>query len=152
MSDDRENPPAETAGFDLSDPNSYKFWSTDILRWGDTDGLGHINNVQFMRFCESGRIAYLGACGSGVTLPADDFMIAHMTIDFRAQMHFPGEVKVGTRLIRIGNTSARVGQGLFQNGICTATAEEVMVRMDPVSQRPTPIPDDLRERLANPPV
>ena len=138
--------------FELSDPNAYRFWSTDILRWGDTDGLGHINNVQFMRFCESGRIAYLGACGSGLVLPADDFMIVHLTIDFRAQMHFPGEVKVGTRLIRVGRSSARVGQGLFQNDVCTATAEEVLVRVDPETQRPTPIPEELRDRLSNPPV
>ena len=79
-------------------------------------------------------------------------MIVHLTIDFRAQMHFPGEVKVGTRLIRVGRSSARVGQGLFQNDVCTATAEEVLVRVDPETQRPTPIPEELRDRLSNPPV
>ena len=151
MPDSTERRSTEFPTFDLADPASYRFWSTDIMRWGDTDGLGHINNVQFMRFCESGRIAFLGACGSGIVLPADDFMIVHMTIDFRAQMHYPGEVNVGTRVMHIGRTSMRVGQGLFQNGVCTATAEEVLVKVDPETQRPAPLPKELRDRLSNPP-
>ena len=136
--------------FDLTDHDAYTFWTRDIFRWGDTDGMGHINNVQFARYCESGRLAYLGACGFGRELPADDFMIVHLSIDFRAQMHYPGEVMIGTRVMRIGRTSARVGQGLFQDDRCTATAEGVVVLVDPETDRPTPFTEAMRQRLFNP--
>jgi len=138
--------------FDLASAGSYRFWTRDVLRWGDTDGLGHINNVQFARFCESGRIAYLTACGAGAELPADEFVIAHLAIDFRAEMHYPGEVDVGTRVMRLGRSSVRVGQGLFQNRACTATAEAVVVHLDSTSRRAAPLPEALRARLLDPPV
>jgi len=136
--------------FDLTDHAAYTFWTRDIFRWGDTDGMGHINNVQFARYCESGRLAYLGACGFGGELPADEFMIVHLSIDFRAQMHYPGEVMIGTRVMRIGRTSARVGQGLFQDDRCTATAEGVVVLVDPETDRPTPFSEAMRQRLLDP--
>ncbi|MGB1702527.1 MAG: acyl-CoA thioesterase, partial [Cycloclasticus sp.] len=28
------------------------------VRWGDADVYGHINNVEFVRYIESGRVAY----------------------------------------------------------------------------------------------
>ena len=136
---------------DLADAASFRFWHRDVLRWGDTDGLGHINNVVFTRFCESGRIAYTTACGRAVGIDADDFVVVHLSIDFRAQMHFPGEVTGGTRLIRIGRSSVRLGHGLFQNGRCTATAESVLAMFDRTTDRARPIPDAMRAALRNPP-
>ena len=34
-------------------------WTTDILRFSDTDANGHINNAAFAVFCESGRVGFL---------------------------------------------------------------------------------------------
>jgi acyl-CoA thioester hydrolase len=44
----------------------------------------------------------------------------------------------------------RVGQGLFQDDRCTATAEGVVVMVDAKTGRPTPIPEALRQRLISP--
>ena len=150
MPDSTDRPTEWQDTFELSDHSAYSFWTRDTFRWGDTDGMGHINNVQFARYCEPGRLAFLGATGSGRKLPADDFMIVHLSIDFRAQMHYPGEVMIGTRTMRIGRTSVRVGQGLFQDKRCTATAEGVVVMVDTETDRPIPIPDALRTRLIDP--
>ena len=30
------------------------------VRWGDMDAFGHVNNVQYRRYLESGRVAYIG--------------------------------------------------------------------------------------------
>ena len=136
---------------DLAEAASFRFWHRDVLRWGDTDGLGHINNVTFTRFCESGRIAYATACGRGLDLDADDFVVVHLSIDFHAQMHFPGDVMGGTRLLRLGRSSVRLGHGLFQDGRCTATAESVLVMLDPRTGKPRAIPDPLRAALRDPP-
>ena len=150
MPDSTIRPAAGSPAGDLADAASFRFWHRDVLRWGDTDGLGHINNVVFTRFCESGRIAYTTACGRGLDLDADDFVVVHLSIDFRAQMHFPGEVMGGTRLIAVGRSSVRLGHGLFQDGRCTATAESVLVMFDRETQTPRPVPPAMRAALREP--
>jgi acyl-CoA thioester hydrolase len=137
------------ADFDPTDPSSYAVWTRDVLRWGDTDALGHINNVEFARFFESGRIAFLGTAGRrGVD--ADDFLLAHLAIDFHAQMHFPGEVRTGSRVIRIGRSSVRFAQALFQDSVCTASGIAIVVMADRKTGRPVPVPQDMRSRLLDP--
>ena len=37
----------------LADPRVV--WTEDVLRFGDTDANGHINNALFATLCESGR-------------------------------------------------------------------------------------------------
>jgi acyl-CoA thioester hydrolase len=31
-------------------------WTSDVIRFGDTDAYGHVNNAVFATFCESGRV------------------------------------------------------------------------------------------------
>ena len=38
----------------LADPRVV--WTEDVLRFGDTDANGHINNALFATLCESGRV------------------------------------------------------------------------------------------------
>ena len=54
----------------LSDPRV--LWTEDILRFADTDALGHINNTTFSVLCESGRV-HLLASRINPTLPAGVF-------------------------------------------------------------------------------
>ena len=150
MPDSSEHRAAAAADFDRTDPGSYGYWARDILRWSDTDGLGHINNVEFARFFESGRICFVTACGRGLGLTADDFVLAHISIDYRAQMHYPGEVRTGVRVLRVGRASVRFAEATFQDDRCTASGEVVVVMVDPQTGRSTPIPDALRARLLDP--
>ena len=36
----------------------FRFFTPTPTRWGDCDRLGHVNNVQFVRYFESGRLDY----------------------------------------------------------------------------------------------
>lgn len=148
MPDSRDSA-AAAADFDPKDASSYVFWTRDVLRWGDTDALGHINNVEFARFFESGRIAFLGMAGERGT-DADDFLLAHLAIDFHAQMHYPGEVRTGSRVLRIGRSSVRIAQALFQDDVCTASGIAIVVMADRKTGRPVPVPEDMRSRLLDP--
>ena len=53
----------------------------------------------------------------------------------------------GERWSKLGNSSCRLGQGLFRDGDCVATGEAVMVLVDLASNRPTPIPEVLRDAI-----
>src|SRR6185437_7203384 len=83
--------------------SSFTSWAYEKLRLGDTDRQGHVNNAVFATFAETGRI------------------------DFRGELHWPGKVDIGTRLLAVGRTSWRLEHGIFSGDRCVATAVSVMV-------------------------
>ena len=137
-------------GFTLSDPASYGFWTTDVVRWSDLDALGHVNNANFARYCESGRIDYLFRANEDVGHGPLRYLLARLTIDFLEEMHYPGEVRIGSRVMRLGRSSVTFGQGIFVEGQCTGTAEATVVLIDIETRKSAPIPEALRQRLLNP--
>ena len=127
-----------------SDPDVYTHWTTDTVRFSDQDAIGHINNVAFAAYVESGRVAF-GRVMRSSGNPDQDFILAHLSIDYHAQGHYPGEVRVGTRLVRLGRSSLTVGHGVFKDGVCIATAEGVLVHLK--EGRSAPITGNLRVRM-----
>lgn len=126
----------------LADPRLV--WTDDVLRYGDTDANGHINNSVFSVLCESGRV-HLFRSHLTPTMPASAyFVVARLAIDFRAELHYPGTVRTGTWVSRIGRTSIGVAQVILSGGALAATSEAVCVAMDKATRRPTPFPDDTR--------
>lgn len=127
--------------------DSYPLRAVDRLRYGDTDRQGHVNNAAFATFCESGRVAFLCDPERPLAPAGSAFVVARLLIDFRAEITWPGEVEIGTRVTRIGRSSFSVAQGLFQRGKCVATAETVVVLMDEATRRSHRLPDTLIETL-----
>ena len=76
------------------------------------------------------------------------FVIARLAIDFRAELHWPGMVDIGTAVSALGRTSVRLSQALFQNGALAAESDSVLVLTDVATRRPAPLPDGSRARLA----
>ena len=127
-----------------SDPGAYGHWVTDTVRFSDQDANGHINNVAMAAYVETGRLAFgrvMHSSGRADT----DFILARLAIDYRAEGHYPGEIRVGTRVLRVGRTSATLGHGVFKDGVCIASAECVIVhRRD---GRNAPIEGEMRARV-----
>jgi len=40
-------------------------------------------------------------------------VVAHLEIDYRGELHYPGEVRIGLRVLRVGSSSFTMGQGCF---------------------------------------
>ena len=76
-----------------------------------------------------------------------EFVIVRLEIDFRAELFFPGSVDIGTRVLKIGRSSFRLGQALFSGESCAATGECVMVVLDGNSRKAKPFSPDLRRWL-----
>ena len=138
-------PPATERG-------SYAIWTYDQLRYGDTDLQGHVNNAAFATFCESGRVTFLFDDKLNLAGPGAIFAIVRLEIDFRAELFYPGRVDIGTRVLGIGRSSFRLGQGIFNADTCAATSESVLVLMDESTRKAKPLTAQLRawleERLA----
>ena len=109
---------------------SYTIWTHDKLRYNDTDRQGHVNNAVYSTFFETGRVSFLHDEELELKSPGCEFVLAHISIDFRAELFYPGQVDIGTRVIRVGRSSFTCGQAVFKGGICAATSESVIVQMD----------------------
>ncbi|MBX6369484.1 MAG: acyl-CoA thioesterase [Rhodospirillales bacterium] len=132
---------------DLTKRETFRQWTYDKLRYCDTDRQGHVNNAVFATFCETGRVAFLYNPEDPFAPPGTEFVIVRLTLDFRAELRYPGRVDIGTRLLSIGRSSFRVAHGIFKDDTCHATAEAVMVLFDGKTRRAVPIPESLRARL-----
>ncbi len=122
--------------------------ATDKLRYGDTDRQGHINNAVFSTFLETGRVELIYDRARRLVEPGTAFVIARLEMDFRAELLWPGEVEIGTRIASIGRSSVRLEQAIFQGERCVASGITVMVQMDEATRKARPFSETVRERLA----
>ncbi len=124
----------------LADRALFKVWSRDILRLSDIDHQKHVNNAVHPGLFTNGRFALIHGRLGHLTDPGDAFALVKITIEYLSEMHYPGEVEVGTLVRRIGNSSVTYGQGIFYNGKCASVAESVMVMLDGKTRRPKALP------------
>lgn len=119
----------------------------DKLRYADTDRQGHVNNALFATFLETGRVEVLYAPDGPLHDEGAAFVIARLALDFRSELKWPGAVHIGTRVARVGTSSVTLEQALFQDGVCAATAQTVIVQMDEATRKSRPLPSRAVERL-----
>ncbi len=127
--------------------DAYKQWTAITLRYGDTDRQGHINNAVYCTLYESGRCDFLFNGKESAAGPNTSYVIARIALDYLNEMHYPGVVEVGTKIISTGRSSFVVGQAIFLNGLCCSTAESVIVLLDESTGKPTPITPPLQVAL-----
>ena len=125
----------------------YCITTVEKLRFADTDRQGHITNTVFAVCCQNARMELL--CDpTRVPIPRHtQFVIAKLMLEFRAEMHWPGTVEVGTRVERVGRSSITLAQALFMNGRCVAIAESVVALMHTTTRRSVRLPDDTAAAL-----
>ncbi len=127
-----------------SEPKDGRVHVTPIqMRWSDTDALGHINNVSFVSYIETARIAMFDA----MQAPARAFILAHVAVDFRRQILYGEQLTVRSWVEAIGKSSATLRQQIFANDVLAGDGKAVVVHFDYVGQRSQPWPDDLRAAL-----
>ncbi|KAJ3406583.1 hypothetical protein HDU80_010880 [Chytriomyces hyalinus] len=78
------------------------------VQWGDQDAYGHVNNVSYMRYFESGRIAYFDQVIGTRLSPKDhaDFIqgkrvgpiLKKASISYRRVVQYPDTLTVGVRI------------------------------------------------------
>ena len=66
---------------------------------------------------------------------------------FRAELNFPGSVRTGTWITRLGRSSVSLAQVILSGDTLAAEADAVCVLMDGATRRPMPYPDETRRAL-----
>ncbi|OMH29112.1 thioesterase family protein [Motiliproteus sp. MSK22-1] len=136
------------ATIDLREAASYQYWADDIVRYADLDRLNHVNNVAFATYCETGRVDFLENLWPGCTEGSGTgWVIAEFKLKYLAAAYYPNQVRIGCKVLHIGNSSVILGQGLFINDSCFATAESVLVWADTRKEKSLVMEDALKLKL-----
>lgn len=116
------------------------------IRWADVDAYGHVNNAVFLNYLEEARDPLVeGLFGPG----SWDFVIARVTIDFRAELNQDDrEVVVRSWVTGFGTSSVRTAEQVLRvDGTLSAEAESVLVPRDPSTGRSRPLTSEERDVL-----
>jgi acyl-CoA thioester hydrolase len=143
-------PQPAAPAIDLTDASVFGHLTSETLRFGDVDANGHINNVAYLVLFENARVTYIARHVRFMRERGLSTVVAHLDIDFRRQMYFPGTVRAAARLVEVRRSSYVLGQAIFDDeGRCVASGHAVVVAYDPASGRGQPIPDDIRRELVH---
>lgn len=103
--------------------------SVDITtRFQDLDTNGHLNNVAFAALFESARVQLNRQTRPWDERPTNErTMVANVSINYLREGSFPAPVSISSGIGTIGNSSWTIIQAMFQNGLCIATCDTVVV-------------------------
>ena len=126
--------------------------------WGDMDGFGHVNNIIYLKWCETSRIELFRSIWNYKIGNMEEVLerggvgpiLANFNMDYKYPVKYPDEIKIETYLTHIGNSSMGIGHELFSqnNDKLVAKANSVVVMLNYVSNDKVIISDKDREILS----
>jgi acyl-CoA thioester hydrolase len=123
------------------------------LLWGDHDAFGHVNNLVYLRWCETARVEYLMRIGLWPSLPPAGIgpILASVTCDYKRPLTFPDTVSIGTRVSRIGNRSLQMEHRVVSQGLDAVAAEvsSTLVILDYGCNQTVRVPEECRKAIAD---
>lgn len=131
----------------LLDLKDFPLQSVDKIRYSDTDRQGHVNNGTFASYLETGRVELLYSPSITILSNKISFVIVNLHLNFLKEILWPGQVEIGTGIIKIGNSSVKIYQKIFQNDQCVADAESTIVQVENSTGKPSLITEETRNVL-----
>lgn len=125
----------------------YPHQVTDVVRFGDLDVQGHINNAVFATYFESGRVAMFRNADLGIGVADATVVLVRQEIDFLRELRWPGNVIIGTALAELGRSSFTVAQAIFSGEQCVAAGRATLVMIDTAARRARALPPEVIARL-----
>ena len=124
----------------------YPVVQDEKVRWSDTDGNRHVNNVAFSFFYEAGRAAIVLETPN-LLEPDCFFVIISTTIEFLGELNYPGIVQVANGIEKVGNSSITVRQALFQDGKCASISYSTLAQLHSTTRSGHPLSASTRDYL-----
>lgn len=128
--------------------NQFPHRTYDKIRYGDTDRQGHVNNVVFSEFLETGRLEIVYNPNKPLYKAGCQFVIVQNNLSLIKEIYWPGQVDIGTGITKIGSSSITFYQQLFQKGEVVASAETVIVQVDDITHMSNPLTEETIQALS----
>jgi acyl-CoA thioester hydrolase len=138
------NAPARDAAPNLDD---FPFRQTDNVRFADLDPNQHVNNAVYASYFETGRVSLVKDEANGLMPPGLNWVLVRLDIHFRAELHWPGTIEMGTGVVELGRSSVRFDQVVFSQGRCMASARAITVLVDGATRKPAAMPEETRANM-----
>ena len=117
-------------------------------RWGDMDGLRHINNAKYLTYLETARLEYLSTLGIDINRwnSKESVILASMKIDYHKQSSYPNIYEIGCKISRLGDKSFDIFNGIFESSSSEliVTGTFTIVCFDYHLQKTISIPDSIK--------
>ncbi|MDR6869166.1 acyl-CoA thioester hydrolase [Bosea sp. BE125] len=128
----------------------FKLFRAIPTRWHDNDVFGHVNNVVYYGWFDTGVNAWLVEQGflDPATSPVVGLVVETGCTYFES-VAFPETVEIGLAVARLGTSSVTYRLGIFRQGGQAAAAQGrfTHVYVERATQKPVPIPAPLRAAL-----
>ncbi len=103
---------------------SEKNWpiKTEIpVLWGDVDSFGHVNNIIYLKWCETSRVELFRKMYDVKTLDTENIqlgsgigpILANFNCNYRIPIKYPDVIYIKTRISHIGNTSYGIEHKMY---------------------------------------
>lgn len=144
-----ESDGAPSARSAIGQQPGFRFWTEEKLRNADTDQFRHVNNAAIATLFEAARMEIFSPHPIHALMGGANLTVVSLLIEFSAELHFPGSVRIGSTVVEVGRTSLKIRQGLFakSDGGCHAMAQAVCVLVNPQTGRPSLVEPELRAYL-----
>jgi acyl-CoA thioester hydrolase len=116
-------------------------------RFSETDALGHINNSALPVWLEEARVDVFRIFNPSLQTATWNLILKKYDIEFLEQIWRTEPVEIQTSIEHIGNSSLTVLQRVRQAGKEVVRGRTVLVHFDYKTNRPAPIPEDIKKQL-----
>jgi acyl-CoA thioester hydrolase len=120
----------------------YDHWTQETLRYSDLDRMRHVNNVSTISLYEDGWARFVEDGGLGAT-DSRDWHVDYLGIDFRKELMYRDDVRVGTRISGLDGGRVQVGQVLLRNDTVVGVTERLLTSIDRSSGAPMKTSGDI---------
>lgn len=105
---------------------SEKNWpiKTEIpVLWGDNDSFGHVNNIIYLKWCETSRVELFRKIWNIENLEMENILLdkgigpilANFNSNYRIPVRYPDIINIKTRVSHIGNSSFGIEHRMYSN-------------------------------------
>lgn len=134
-----------------SSPAPQRFTTEIVLRWGDMDAYGHVNNVQYHRLLEEARIRAFAEwfhSSGGERMLRSGVLLARQEIEYLEQLVYrPEPILIDMWVTSLGGASWDMGYTIRDEEVVFARAESTLVAFDIAAQGARRLTDDERAAL-----
>jgi len=116
-------------------------------RFGDVDGLGHINNNIVPMWFETARNPLYAFFNPVFDLKQWNLILARFEVDFLNQMYYGKDVEIRSWITKIGRSSFDIYQEAWQDNKLAAKGKAVLVHYDFKIQKSVPVPNPIKNEL-----
>ena len=118
------------------------------IRWGDMDGMNHVNNTVYFRYLETARIDWMSSIGCQPDASGHGPVIVNAFCNFYKQLQYPGDVLTKMYVSDPGRTTFETW-GTMEHadnpGVICAAGGATTIWVDFPAQKALALPDWLRQ-------